>query len=216
MVLHFDTLKIPTQEDMLKQFKAIIMARGRLLRKEHPVLARSGLKNGEQVITVVQGHVTSSRTVNERYMVIRANTPDQEYYALDRKVFEKNYEVPGVSLNISENLEAGVMPDFSRRATKQLIDKGFMLYKPRLDACRWAYEVTEEDMKDFRSSCFQAPWDPSVLQPLRKGDILGMPAPESKADEIYWMHRNALTTYTECTPEEVELVRQLSQTKYND
>jgi len=211
LALHFDTLSIPTQQDMLKYFKDIIIAKGRLLRKEQPVLARAGTDK-EQVISVVEGKVTSTRTVSPEFMVIRANTPDQEYYALKKNVFEKNYEVPGTPLDVSEKLDN--MEEFTRNSCKQLMSKGFLLYKPRLDACRWAYEVTEEDMKHFPTSCFQAPWDASILQPLRKGDILGMPAPEDKATEIYWMHRHALSAYTATSLEELGLVRQASVKKY--
>lgn len=213
MVLHFDTLKIPSQADMLEIFRDRIMREGRLLRKENPVLARTA-NDGEQVCTVVSGKVTSNRTIDSGFMVIRANTPDQEYYALKRSIFEKNYEVPGISLSQTERLES--MAEFTRKSSEQLISKGFKLYKPRLDACRWAYEVTEEDIRQMPTSSFQSPWDASVLQPLRHGDILGMPAPEDKATEIYWMHPHALSSYTECTLADVGLARAASATKYKD
>jgi hypothetical protein len=194
LVLRFDTLKIPSQLKMLEIFRDRIMANGRLLRKEQPVLARAGL-DGEQVISVVSGKVISSRTIDCSFMVIRRNTPDQENYALKRAIFEKNYEVPGQNLAETESLET--MADFTRKSSVHLISKGFKLYRPRLDACRWVYEVTEEDMKRMPASCFQSPWDPSVLQPLRAGDILGMPAPEDKATEIYWTPR---ADYTQADP----------------
>jgi hypothetical protein len=213
LVLHFDTLKIPSQADMLEIFRDKIMASGRLLRKEQQVLARTG-HDAEQVISVVSGKVTSSRTVDSSFMVIRANTPDQEYYALKRAIFEKNYELKGHNLAEVESLET--MTEFTRKSNEQLISKGFKLYRPRLDACRWAYEVTAEDMRRMPTSCFQSPWDPSVLQPLRTGDILGMPAPEDRATEIYWMHPHALDSYTECTLADVGLARAASETKYKD
>jgi hypothetical protein len=203
LVVHFDTLKIPSQEDMLGYFKAVIMKSGRLLRKEVPVIARPG-NLGEQVISVVEGKVTSQRQIADTTtMVLRANTPDQELYALQKHVFERNYEVDGADLAINEKMET--MSEFTKRSTEQLIKKGFKLYRPRGDSCRWAYEVTEEDMKHIPTNCFQSAWDESVLQPLRTGDILGMPAPESKATEIYWMPRHALTSYTECTLEQLGL-----------
>jgi len=212
LVLHFDTLKIPSQTDMLKKFRQKIIANGRLLRKEKQVLARTG-HDGEQMISVVSGKVTSSRVIDSGFMVIRANTPDQEYYALEMENFEKHYEVLGRSLAETENLDT--MAEFTRASTEQLITKGFKLYRPRLDACRWAYKVTEEDMKGMPTSCFQSAWDPAVLQPLRPGDILGMPAPEEKAFEIYWMHPHVLNSYTKCTMDDVRLARQATLKKYS-
>jgi hypothetical protein len=212
LVLHFDTLKIPSQADMLRIFRERIMANGRLLRKDQPVLARTG-HDGEQMISVVSGKVTSSRTIDSGFMVIRANTPDQEYYALELDNFEKHYEVPGRNLAETERLET--MAEFTRKSTEQLISKGFKLYQPREDGFRWAYEVTEEDMKRMPTNCFQSAWDPSVLQPLRPGDILGMPAPEDKAFEIYWMHPHCMDSYTQCTLDDVHRARTASKTKYS-
>jgi len=212
LVLHFDTLKIPSQADMLKIFREKIIANGQLLMKKQPVLARTG-QDGEQMISVVSGKVTSSRTIDSGFMVIRANTPDQEYYALEKDNFEKHYEVSGRDLAETENLET--MAEFTRASTEQLITKGFRLYRPRLDACRWAYKVKEEDLKGMPTSCFQSAWDPTVLQPLRPGDILGMPAPEEKAFEIYWIHPHVLNSYAKCTMEEVRFARAASMDNYN-
>merc|ERR1712045_652145 len=122
-----------------------------------------------------------------------ANTPDQELYALSWRNFESNYELPG--MDIAENDSLDCVNSYMTLSAKQMITRGFKLYRPNREKKRWVYKVTAEDMKEVPCRCFQAPWDATVHQPLRTVDILGMP---EDMREIYWMPADTQKTYIDC------------------
>mmetsp|Transcript_55066 Transcript_55066/g.103298 ORF Transcript_55066/g.103298 Transcript_55066/m.103298 type:complete len:509 (-) Transcript_55066:116-1642(-) len=192
-VMAFETLKIPTQKDMVKHFKDRITDGGQLMIKKLPQLARVAIK-GETIISVVDGQITSHRVIQEESMVLRANNQNQELYALQLPNFQRTYQMPGHELK-AENIEfvkgAGlgeITKEYFRVWSKQLRDGGWMLYEPKAKA-RWVYEVKAEDLRGIATTCFQAPWDEQVLQPLKPGTILGMPEDFS---EVYWMPSETL------------------------
>jgi hypothetical protein len=106
-------------------------------------------------------------------MVIRQESADHEYYALEWEKFEKNYEIEGTDID-SWDMS---MHEFRERGFKYYLRKGHLK----------VYKVIEKDMKFVPEGKFQPAFSP-FPQPLRLGDYLVTVYPE--CSEIY-MSRHA-------------------------
>eukprot|EP00401_Gymnodinium_catenatum_P038045 CAMPEP_0117473482 /NCGR_PEP_ID=MMETSP0784-20121206/8794_1 /TAXON_ID=39447 /ORGANISM="" /LENGTH=722 /DNA_ID=CAMNT_0005267683 /DNA_START=57 /DNA_END=2225 /DNA_ORIENTATION=- len=184
-VLHFDSLQPMSQKEMLELFKDVIFSRGQLMTKTEPAFIRPGIK-GEQVMTYVNGRVTSDVTIeDDDSFVVQAPTVDRELYVLSRAKFEANWEQPG--MDIAET-------SFQSTVLKS---RGFKQYVPKKGNFKMLYEVREEDLDRMVVKSFMSAW--GALQPITQGDFLAMPAPAERATEVYLMPRDVVGCYSACS-----------------
>jgi len=117
--------------------------------------------------------VASSTASDETFVVVQAETVEQERYLLDAGSFAQNYEQPGEVIT-----EQGCRADALR-------EQGFRLHERKGRAI--IYQATETDLEFVRGGSFWGPGG-SIPQPLRAGDYLVAGYPEAR--EVY-LSRNA-------------------------
>jgi len=113
-------------------------------------------------------------------MVLRAATPDQEQYVLPVEKFRKRYEVMGIEIDELEGISKS--GPFMQKRIRQLVNRGFKLYRPRPDNRRYIYKLKPEDIEIIPRHSFIS--DFGAVQPVRDSDYLACP---EDAREIYLM-----------------------------
>jgi len=191
-VVHFTTLHPLDQNEMLDMFRERMRKGGRLMKKKDPALVRIGVK-GEEVVTVVNGRITSRATINDEVSyVVQAPTINHEHYVLSEEKFLKVYQEEGHDLE--KELLADIS-DFLRMTVTNLKKRGFKLHYPRPDVCRVVYDLTPQDIDDMGIRQFYSSW--GSLQPVSVGDKLASLAPIEDATEVYLMPESVTGCYEE-------------------
>jgi len=194
-VWEFPTLRIPTQEDMLKQFRDRIKQHGTLKRKTAPVLARPA-RNKEHVVTLFEGQVKSDVTISDdmvdTHMVVRFCNVDQELMVRSRADLEKTYDMPGVELTTLLNSEWS-NKYFLESDTVKLMERGYRLCWPKGNQDRWLYSMTNEDVALLPTKSFVTVWN--AVQAVSKDTLLALLCRKEGRDEIYVMNPEQLEFY---------------------
>eukprot|EP00928_Gymnodinium_smaydae_P043333 TRINITY_DN29055_c0_g1_i1.p1 TRINITY_DN29055_c0_g1~~TRINITY_DN29055_c0_g1_i1.p1 ORF type:complete len:1765 (-),score=333.44 TRINITY_DN29055_c0_g1_i1:71-5365(-) len=166
--------QIRTQSEMCGHFIPILREKGISVHKTGRRLARRA-KEGEEVLTIINGEIIAKTTAEEGSMVVRQESADHELYVLSAAKFALNYVTPGVKV-----------ADTDAHA-KDLRERGFQYYQRQGQLL--IYQVTEADMAFVPEGEFQVSFS-SIPQPLRAGDYLVTVCPEMQ--EVYMTRHSAI------------------------
>jgi len=203
-ILSFQTLELPTQRWMVKQFKRRVVERGVVYEKVQPVLVRPA-KPGERVITMLDGRVTADKTIDqderEPYVVIRSPNAEQEEYVLPKSRCDEIYQ-PGIALD-EVPPEYWPHPLFLPQNLNDLMSMGFQVRKPIGMECRYVYTFTDEDAKSMppgTSGRFLTTF--KEIQQVKEGISVAMDWPASKGNSMYRISKHTLKSMRQLPPAE--------------